>query len=64
MKKYEVIVEDENAGLLTDLLQSLPYIKEVKQTDAIDAYTLASEKALSEDWMAEEDDELQRMYNK
>lgn len=64
MKKYEVIVEDENAVLLTDLLQSLPYIKEVKQTNDIDAYTLASEKALSEDWMAEEDDELQRIYNK
>ena len=64
MKKYEVIVEDENAVLLTDLLQSLPYVKEVKQIAPIDAYTLASEKALSADWLVEEDDELQRMYNK
>ncbi|MEJ7677271.1 MAG: hypothetical protein WKG06_05235 [Segetibacter sp.] len=64
MKKYEVIVEDENAVLLTDLLQSLPYVRGVNQIGTIDAYTLASEKALSEDWLAEEDDELQRMYNK
>lgn len=61
MKKFEVIVEDENAVLLTDLLQSLPYIKEVRQTKAIDTYTLASEKALSEDWLAEEDDELKNV---
>lgn len=46
------------------LLQSLPSVKEVKQAGTIDAYTLASERALSEDWLAEEDDELQRMYNK
>ena len=64
MKNYEVIVEDESAELLTDLLQSLPYVKEVKQTNTINAYTLASEEALSEDWLVEEDDELQRMYNK
>lgn len=64
MKKYEVIVEDESAELLTGLLQSLPYVKAVKQTNTINAYTLASEKGLSEDWLAEEDDELQRMYNK
>ncbi len=61
MKKFEVIVEDENAVLLTDLLQSLPHIKEVRQTKAIDTYTLASEKALSEDWLAEEDDELKNV---
>lgn len=64
MKKYEVIVEDESAELLTELLRSLPYIKEVKQKDAIDPYTLAFESALSEDWLAEDDDELQRMYKK
>jgi len=64
MKKYEVVVEDEGAVLLTDLLKSLPYVKEVKQKDAIDGYTLASESALSEDWLAEDDDELQRMYKK
>ena len=63
MKKYEVIVEDESAELLTALLQSLPYVKEVKQSNTISAYTLASEKALAEDWLVEEDDELQRMYN-
>ena len=64
MKKYEVVVEDENAALLTDLLNSLPYVKEVKQKGTIDAYTLASENALSEDWLAKDDDELQRMYKK
>lgn len=62
MKKYEVMVEDESAELLTDLLHSLPYVKEVKQTEQINDYTLASEAALSEDWLAEEDDDLQRMY--
>ena len=64
MKKYEIIVEDEGAKMLTALLQTLPYVKQVKETDTIDPYTLASEEALSEDWLAEEDDELQRMYKK
>ena len=64
MKKYEVIVEDESAEQLNELLQSLPYVKEVKQKDVVNAYTLASEEALSEDWLAQEDDELQRMYKK
>ncbi len=64
MKKYEVIVEDEGAEQLNELLRSLPFVKEVKQKNTVDAYTLASEKALSEDWLAEEDDELQRMYKK
>ena len=64
MKKYEVTVEDESAERLNKLLQSLPYVKEVKPKDNIDAYTLASEGGLSEDWLTEEDDELQRMYKK
>ncbi len=64
MKKYEVVVEDESAILLTELLQSLPYVKEIKQKDTVDAYTLASESSLSEDWLAEDDDELKRMYKK
>lgn len=46
MKKYEVIVEDENGELFANLLQSLPYVKEVKQAGTVDTYTLASEKAL------------------
>jgi hypothetical protein len=62
MKKYEVTVDDENAVLLMDLLHSLPYVKQVNQTETINEYTLASEESLSEDWLAEEDDELQRMY--
>jgi hypothetical protein len=62
MKKYEIVVDDENAALLTELLKSLAYVKEVRQKDSIDAYTLASENALSEDWLAEDDDELQRLY--
>ncbi len=64
MKKYEVIVEDDSADQLNELLQSLPYVKEVKQKDTIDSYTLASEESLKKDWLAEEDDELQRMYKK
>ncbi len=57
-------MDDESAELLTSLLQSLPYVKEVKQTNTINAYTLASEQGLAVDWLVEEDDELQRMYNK
>jgi hypothetical protein len=64
MKKYEVVVEDESAEILTELLKSLPYIKEVKPKEAVDFYTLASEDALSKDWLAEDDDELQKLYNK
>jgi hypothetical protein len=64
MKKYEVIVEDEDAEQLTNMLESLPFVKQVKQTDVKDAYTLASEQALSEDWLTAEDDELQKLYNK
>ena len=65
MKKYEVIVEDEKAEELSRLLKKLPYVKQVRESDnIIDAYTLASEQSLSEDWLVEEDDELQKMYGK
>lgn len=64
MKKYEVIVEDEGAQQLTEILQSLSFVKQVKQSGMKDAYSLISEEALAEEWMSEEDDELQRMYNK
>lgn len=65
MKKYEVIVEDVNAVELTLLLKNLPYVKSVKESDTdIDPYTIVSEEALSEDWLFEEDDELQKMYGK
>lgn len=64
MKKYEVIVEDAKAAELTELLKKLPYVKYVKESDTIDSYTLASENSLKEDWLAEEDDELQKLYGK
>ena len=64
MKKYEVIVEDAKAAELADLLNKLPYVKYVKESDTIDSYTLASENSLKEDWLAEEDDELQKLYGK
>ncbi len=64
MKKYEVIVEDAKAAELTELLKKLPYVKYVKESDTIDSYTLASENSLQEDWLAEEDDELQKLYGK
>ncbi|MBL7730835.1 MAG: hypothetical protein JNM88_06625 [Chitinophagaceae bacterium] len=65
MKKYEVIVEDANAAELTALLQKLPYVKDVRESDTpIDPYTLAAEKSLAEDWLMEDDDELQKMYGK
>ncbi len=65
MKKYEVIVEDANAAELTGLLKKLPYVKQVKESDSpIDEYSLASEQSLREDWLLEEDDELQKLYGK
>ncbi len=64
MKKYEVIVEDEKAAELAELLKKLPYVKHFKESDTIDSYTLASENSLKEDWLVEEDDELQKLYGK
>jgi hypothetical protein len=64
MKKYEVIVEDAKAAELAELLRKLPYVKHVKESDTIDSYSLASENSLKEDWLAEEDDELQKLYGK
>jgi hypothetical protein len=65
MKKYEIIVEDSKAVELTELLKKLPYVKQVRESDnLIEPYTLISERSLSEDWLAEEDDELQKLYGK
>ena len=64
MKKYEVIVEDDKASELNELLKTLPYVKLVKESDTVDAYTLASEDSLKEDWLIEEDGELQKLYGK
>ncbi|MBY0478902.1 MAG: hypothetical protein K2Q24_14730 [Chitinophagaceae bacterium] len=65
MKKYEVFVDDEKAEELTSLLKKLPYVKEVKESEQLtDLYTLASEKSLSEDWLLNEDDALQKLYGK
>jgi hypothetical protein len=64
MKKYEVIVEDENSEKLSALLQSLPYVKEVKESSLVNIYSVASEESLSEDWLSDDDDELQRLYSK
>jgi hypothetical protein len=64
MKKYEVIVDDAKAAELTELLKNLPYVRLFRESDSIDSYTLASEESLREDWMLEEDDELQKLYGK
>ncbi len=65
MKKYEVIVEDAKAAELTALLEKLPYVKQVKESkNIIDDYSLVSEQSLGEDWLLEEDDELQKLYGK
>jgi hypothetical protein len=65
MKKYEVIVDDSKAAELTALLEKLPYVKQVRESEnTIDSCTLASEKSLSEDWHLEDDDELQKLYGK
>jgi hypothetical protein len=65
MKKYELIVEDSKVEEFDELLRNLSYVKEVRENNnIIDLYTLASEKSLSEDWLVEEDDELQKMYGR
>jgi hypothetical protein len=65
MKKYEVIVEDAKAAELTSLLEKLPYVTYVRESDSlVDPYTLASEKSLGEEWLLKEDDELQKLYGK
>ena len=45
MKKYEVLVEDESANILNELLQSLSFVKEVKQVDGDDLHSTKSEIA-------------------
>lgn len=65
MKKYEVIVEDAKAEELTAILKKLPYVKQVKESEnPVDEYSLISEESLKEDWLVEEDDELQKLYGK
>ncbi len=65
MKKYEVIVEDAKAAELIALLEKLPYVKQVKESEnIIDDHTLASEQSLGEDWLLKEDDDLQKLYGK
>ena len=65
MKKYEVTVDDDKAGELTLLLEKLPYVKQVKETvEVTNSYTLISEQLLKEDWLLEENDELQKLYGK
>ena len=64
MKKLEVIVEDSKVTELTSLLEKLPYVKEVKESSELDPYSQASEKSLGEDWLLNDDDELQKLYGK
>jgi hypothetical protein len=65
MKKYEVIVEDSKAAELVALLEKLPYVTQVKESNNITGdYTLTSEQSLGEDWLAEEDNELQKLYGR
>jgi hypothetical protein len=65
MKKLQVIVEDSKAKELTSMLEKLPYVKEVKESDEqVDPFSQASEKSLGEDWLLGEDDELQKLYGK
>lgn len=65
MKKYEVTVEDANSEELISLLKKLPYVKGIHESENnINIYSLASERSLSEDWLFEDDDELQKLYGK
>lgn len=64
MRKHEILVENEKSAESISVLKDLPYIKKIRETENIDIYTLASEKSLSEDWLIEEADELQKLYEK
>ncbi|MER3499200.1 MAG: hypothetical protein C4308_11500 [Chitinophagaceae bacterium] len=65
MKKLQIIVEESKIKELTDLFEKLPYVKQVKESnEVINSYTLASKKSLGEDWLLEDDDELQKLYGK
>lgn len=65
MKKYEVIVEDAKAVELTSLLEKLPYVTYVRESNSpVNPYTLASEKSLGEEWLLKDDDKLQKLYSK
>ncbi len=65
MKKFEVIVDDTKGEELTSVLWNLPYVKDVKENQTIvDPYSIVSEASLAEDWLSEEEDELQNLYNK
>lgn len=57
-------MEEDQAKKLEELLHSLPFVKQVKETSITDPYSLASEGSLSEDWMVKEEDKLQILYNK
>lgn len=63
MKKYELLVQDENVPEFDAVLETLSFIKNVTQTNVTPSdYTLASEEALAQDWLSEEDDKLQKLY--
>ncbi len=65
MKKYEIIVDDDKANELKVILDKLPYVRHIREADDFaDSYTLVSEKSLLDDWLVEEDDELQKLYGK
>lgn len=65
MKKYEVTIEEGKSQELVSLLKTLPYVKEIHESElGIDVYSLASQQSLSEDWLVEDDDELQKLYGK
>lgn len=58
MKKYEVTVEEGKSQGLLSLLKTLPYVKEIHESElGVDVYSLASQQSLSEDWQ-EDNDEL------
>ena len=65
MKRYEILVEEARAEELTQLLEKLPYVKEIKECEEDpDIYSVASEESLAVDWNSEQDDEFQKLYGK
>jgi hypothetical protein len=65
MKKYEVTVEEARSEELLSLLNTLPYVKDVHESENSTAiYSLVPQHSLAEDWLLEGDAQLKKWYGK
>lgn len=65
MKKYEVVVKEGKVEKGLAPLHKLPFVRHVKETTyRTNPYSLASKQSLAEDWLPEDNDEVQKMDGK